>query len=62
MPYLHNNYATLPVVFIMLSNHFPYTYSHSFGWLMIIALFGIGMWIRRAQQSTKVLINLLSAL
>ncbi|MEM5511716.1 urate hydroxylase PuuD [Pseudoalteromonas sp. AS84] len=43
---IHNNYATLPVVFIMLSNHFPYTYSHSFGWLILIALFGIGMWIR----------------
>ncbi|WP_350595899.1 urate hydroxylase PuuD, partial [Pseudoalteromonas sp. 45-MNA-CIBAN-0466] len=37
---------TLPVVFIMLSNHFPYTYSHNFGWLILIALFGIGMWIR----------------
>ena len=43
---IHNNYATLPVVFIMLSNHFPYTYSHNFGWLILIALFGIGMWIR----------------
>ncbi|MFU2512230.1 urate hydroxylase PuuD [Pseudoalteromonas sp. ASV78] len=43
---IHNNYATLPVVFIMLSNHFPYTYSHDFGWLILIALFVIGMWIR----------------
>ncbi|MBZ2191330.1 urate hydroxylase PuuD [Pseudoalteromonas arctica] len=43
---IHNNYATLPVVFIMLSNHFPYTYSHNFGWLILIALFGIGMWVR----------------
>lgn len=43
---VHNNYATLPVIFIMLSNHFSYTYSHEFGWLILIALFIIGMWIR----------------
>lgn len=43
---VHNNYATLPVIFIMLSNHFAYTYSHDFGWLILIALFVIGMWIR----------------
>ena len=25
---VHNNYLTLPVVFAMLSNHFPFTYGH----------------------------------
>ncbi|MDM7861346.1 urate hydroxylase PuuD [Alteromonas sp. ASW11-36] len=43
---VHNNYATLPVIFIMLSNHFAYTYSHTYGWLVLIGLFIIGMWIR----------------
>src|SRR5439155_9758512 len=27
---VHNNYLTLPVVFAMLSNHFPFTYGHSY--------------------------------
>jgi len=43
---IHNNYATLPIIFIMLSNHFAYTYSHAYGWLILVALFVIGMWIR----------------
>lgn len=43
---VHNNYATLPVIFIMLSNHFAFTYSHAFGWLVLVALFVNGMWIR----------------
>ncbi len=30
---VHNNYLTLPVVFAMLSNHFPFTYGHTHGWL-----------------------------
>ena len=37
---------TLPVIFIMLSNHFSFTYSHDWGWLILIALILIGMWIR----------------
>lgn len=43
---VHNNYATLPIIFIMLSNHFAYTYSHPYGWLILVAFFVIGMWIR----------------
>ena len=43
---VHNNYATLPVIFIMLSNHFPFTYAHPYGWLVLVALFVTGMWIR----------------
>lgn len=43
---VHNNYATLPIIFIMLSNHFPFTYAHSYGWLVLVALFISGMWIR----------------
>lgn len=42
----HNNYATLPLLFIMVSNHFALTYSHDYGWLVLVALFVIGMWMR----------------
>jgi uncharacterized membrane protein len=43
---VHNNYLTLPVVFAMLSNHFPSAYGHSYGWLVLVALMLIGAWIR----------------
>ena len=39
---VHNNSLTLPVVFAMLSNHFPFTYGHSHSWLILVALLGIG--------------------
>ncbi|GGB92293.1 membrane protein [Marinobacterium zhoushanense] len=42
----HNNYATLPVLFIMLSNHYPMTYGHEYGWLILGALALIGGWAR----------------
>ena len=35
---LHNNYITLPVIFIMISNHFPTTYGNSFNWLVLAVL------------------------
>lgn len=42
----HNNYATLPVLLIMLSNHYPMTYGHRYGWLILGALALIGAWAR----------------
>jgi len=41
---LHNNYITLPVLFIMVSNHYPMTYGHEWNWavLAVIALVGAG--------------------
>ena len=45
---VHNNYLTLPVVFAMLSNHFPVTYGHSFSWAILVSLMAIGVWIRHA--------------
>lgn len=35
---LHNNYITLPVIFIMISNHFPTTFGSSFNWIVLAVL------------------------
>jgi len=43
---VHNNYLTLPVVFTMLSGHFPSTYGHSYSWLILVVLLVIGAWVR----------------
>jgi uncharacterized membrane protein len=43
---VHNNYLTLPVVFTMLSNHFPFTYGRSYAWLILVVLLVIGAWVR----------------
>lgn len=42
---LHNNYFTLPVIFIMISNHFPSTFGHEYNWivLMVIAIASAGI-------------------
>ena len=31
-----NNYFTLPLIFIMISNHYPMMYSHAQGWLVLV--------------------------
>ena len=43
---VHNNYLTLPVVFAMLSNHFPFTWGHSNAWLILVVLMAIGALVR----------------
>lgn len=35
---LHNNYTTLPVIFVMVANHFPSTYGNSLNWLVLAIL------------------------
>jgi uncharacterized membrane protein len=35
---LHNNYLTLPVLFIMISNHYPMTFSHEYNWVILSAI------------------------
>jgi len=39
----HNNYLTLPVLFIMISNHFPSTYGSEYNWAILagLAIFSI---------------------
>ncbi len=43
---LHNNYMTRPVLFIMVSNHYPATFGHRYGWLVLVALFAVGAGVR----------------
>jgi len=42
----HNNYLTLPVLFIMISNHFPSTYGNGLNWLVLLALAVISVAVR----------------
>ena len=43
---VHNNYLTLPVVFLMLSNHYPLLYATRFNWLIVAIVLAIGPIIR----------------
>ena len=43
---LHNNYLTLPVVFIMVSNHFPSTFGHSGNWIILMVIVVASMGIK----------------
>ena len=43
---IHNNYMTLPVLFIMISNHFPSTFGHKNSWLVLAGLIIVGASIR----------------
>ncbi|MGS0742208.1 urate hydroxylase PuuD [Glaciimonas sp. GG7] len=43
---VHNNYFTLPVLFIMISNHYAMTYSHAYNWLILAAIIAAGVLIR----------------
>ncbi|MCL3883128.1 urate hydroxylase PuuD [Marivita sp. GX14005] len=42
----HNNYLTLPVVFLMLSNHYPLAYGTEFAWIIASLIFLTGVTIR----------------
>lgn len=43
---LHNNYLTLPVVFVMLSHHYPFTFGAELNWLILLAIFLLGVIVR----------------
>ena len=42
----HNNYLTLPVIFFMLSNHYPLAYSTDYSWVIAALVFLMGVSIR----------------
>ena len=43
---IHNNYLTLPVLFIMISSHFSFTYGHKYNWLILTIISVIGASVR----------------
>jgi len=43
---VHNTYFTLPVLFVMTSNHYALTYSHEYNWAILIAISLAGALIR----------------
>jgi len=43
----HNTYTTLPIIFIMISNHYPMTYNHSANWLVLMAIILITAAVRQ---------------
>jgi len=60
----HNTYITLPVLFIMISNHYPITYNHSANWLVLMAIIIITATVRQyfvlrhfGQQKPMVLVS-----
>lgn len=42
----HNNYLTLPVLFLMLSNHYPLVFATEYNWLIAALVFLMGVTIR----------------
>jgi len=59
---LHNNYFTLPVLFVMVSNHFPSTFGNKYQWIVLVAISlgaaGIKHWLNlreRGQLSVWIL-------
>src|SRR5256712_2243218 len=42
----HNSYVTFPVIFMMLSNHYPATYGHPLNWLILCLLIVVGVGVR----------------
>ncbi len=43
---VHNTYFTLPVLFSMMSNHYGFTYSGRYNWLVLVAIMVAGALIR----------------
>ncbi len=43
---VHNNYFTLPVLFIMISNHYAMTYRHEHAWAVLAVIMASGVLIR----------------
>jgi uncharacterized membrane protein len=42
----HNNYLTLPVLFLMLSNHYPLVFATRYNWIIACLVFLMGVTIR----------------
>jgi uncharacterized membrane protein len=43
---VHNNYFTLPVLFTMISNHYPMTFGHRHAWLVLLGILLLAAYVR----------------
>jgi len=43
---VHNTYFTLPVLFVMTSNHYAMTFGHEYNWIILVAISLVGALIR----------------
>jgi len=43
----HNTYLTLPLIFIMISNHYPMIFNHQYNWAVLMVVFVITALIRQ---------------
>jgi len=50
---VHNSYMTFPVIFMMISNHFPNTFGNEYNWLVMLLLFVVGGGVRHFQISEE---------
>lgn len=50
---MHNSYMTLPVLFIMISNHYPLTFSHPQNWIVLILMVALGATLRHFMITLK---------
>jgi uncharacterized membrane protein len=48
---MHNNYLTLPVIFLMASNHYPLAFATQYNWIIIALVLVIGLLIRHFYNS-----------
>ncbi len=47
---LHNNYMTYPLIFIMVSNHFPGTYASHWNWAILLGVAALGAAVRHLEN------------
>ncbi len=50
---MHNSYMTLPVLFLMISNHFSSTYGHPLNWVVLILVTFLGAITRHGMITGK---------
>jgi len=50
---VHNTYFIFPVLFIMLSNHYPGLYNHQLNWLLLLVLSISGAMVRHVMVTQK---------
>lgn len=43
---IHNNYFTLPVIFLMISNHYPMIYQHPYNWIVGTVIMLLSAYVR----------------